>query len=60
MEDSGAILCAEISAAAIVIQYWDDSVPVAVWITIILAVIVALNSFVVSGYGEAEFIFCSW
>ncbi|RPA82636.1 hypothetical protein BJ508DRAFT_414052 [Ascobolus immersus RN42] len=58
--NAGAVLCAEISAAAVVIQYWDDSVPVAVWITIILVVIVALNSFVVAGYGEAEFIFCSF
>lgn len=57
---AGVVLCAEISAASIVIGYWDDSVHVGVWIAIILVVIVALNSFVVGGYGEAEFIFASF
>ena len=44
-----------------VIGYWDRDgvVHVAVWITIILVTIAALNSFVVGGYGEAEFIFAS-
>lgn len=51
------LVAAEISAAATVIQYWTTAVPVAVWITIILIVVVFLNIFVVSIYGEAEFWF---
>lgn len=52
-------ICAEVSAAAIVITYWTTSVSVGVWITIILAGILALNIFSVKGYGEGEFIFAS-
>ena len=51
------LISAEISAASIVIQYWTESVPVAVWITILLVVVILLNIFVVSIYGEAEFWF---
>lgn len=40
-------------------SYWPKSVPVAVWITIFLGIIVALNIFVVSWYGESEFWFAS-
>jgi len=43
----------------VIIGYWDTTVHVGVWIAIILVVIIALNSFVVGGYGEAEFIFAS-
>nr|POE80842.1 putative proline-specific permease put4 [Quercus suber]POE80848.1 putative proline-specific permease put4 [Quercus suber] len=57
---SALTLCAEVSAASIVIDFWTDgSINPAVWITIILVVIVALNIFAVSIYGEAEFIFAS-
>ncbi|KAM3418571.1 hypothetical protein BST61_g4547 [Cercospora zeina] len=52
-------LCAEISAASVVIGFWNDSINQAAWITIILAVIIGLNVFAVSIYGEAEFIFAS-
>ena len=52
-------LCAEISAAAIVIGFWNDTINQAAWITLILALIVCLNIFAVSIYGEAEFIFAS-
>ncbi|BFZ60248.1 hypothetical protein YB2330_001277 [Saitoella coloradoensis] len=50
-------VCAEVSAAALVIDYWNSPVHVAVWITIILFGILALNIFSVKGYGEGEFIF---
>ncbi|ODV60729.1 uncharacterized protein ASCRUDRAFT_91486 [Ascoidea rubescens DSM 1968] len=50
---------AEISAGAMVIQYWTSDVPVAVWITILWLVIVALNFFAVQYYGEVEFWFAS-
>ncbi|KAK3072312.1 hypothetical protein LTR53_007045 [Teratosphaeriaceae sp. CCFEE 6253] len=53
------LVAAETTAGAIVLQYWTDSVPVAVWITIILLVILSLNIFAVSLFGEAEFWFAS-
>ncbi|KAL4962699.1 amino acid permease/ SLC12A domain-containing protein [Aspergillus stella-maris] len=49
----------EITAAALVLEYWDTPVPVAGWITIFLVVIVALNYFPVQVYGETEFWFAS-
>ncbi|KAG0137509.1 amino acid permease/ SLC12A domain-containing protein [Tuber indicum] len=52
-------VCAEVSAALLLIEYWTDDVNKAVWIVIILVVIFLLNIFVVEGYGEAEFIFAS-
>ncbi|KAK3493056.1 amino acid permease/ SLC12A domain-containing protein [Neurospora hispaniola] len=54
-------LCAEISAASLVIGFWEgaQSVNVAVWISIIWVVIIFLNIFAVSLYGEAEFWFAS-
>ncbi|KAI4147461.1 MAG: hypothetical protein L6R39_003106 [Caloplaca ligustica] len=53
------LVASEVSAASVVISYWPNPVPVAVWITIVLAVIVLLNIFVVSWYGESEFWFAS-
>ena len=53
------LLAAEVTAAAIIIQYWTEAVPVAVWILIILLVILALNIIAVSFFGEAEFWFAS-
>jgi amino acid transporter len=54
-------LCAEISAASVVIQYWPgaDHISVAVWISIIIVVVICLNIFAVNIYGEAEFVFAS-
>lgn len=45
----------EISAAALIIDYWPNGVPTAVWITILFVTIVALNCLPVRVYGEAEF-----
>lgn len=55
------ILCAEISAAAVVIQFWNGAVDinVAAWISMIIVIVVTLNIFTISVYGEAEFIFAS-
>ncbi|UPK95644.1 hypothetical protein LCI18_006579 [Fusarium solani-melongenae] len=50
---------AEITAASLVIEYWNPPVHAAVWIAVILVVIVALNCFPVSVYGEVEFWFAS-
>jgi amino acid transporter len=54
-------LCAEISAASLLIGFWDQQTRIspAVWITIIIVLIICLNIFAVSIYGEAEFIFAS-
>ncbi len=54
-------ICAEISAASLVIGYWPGAadLSVAIWISILLALIIALNIFAVAIYGEAEFIFAS-
>jgi yeast amino acid transporter len=54
-----ATLCVEISAAALLIQFWTTSVNAGVWIAIIIVLVICLNIFAVSIYGEAEFIFAS-
>ncbi|KAF3064262.1 putative proline-specific permease put4 [Daldinia childiae] len=51
----GISVAYEITAAAVVISYWPTTVPVAVWITIMLAVIITLNFFPVGVYAEVEF-----
>ena len=58
---SAITLCAEISAASIVIQFWDGAkgINVAAWISIIIVVVLCLNIFAVAIYGEAEFVFAS-
>ncbi|KAL7271633.1 hypothetical protein RUND412_005597 [Rhizina undulata] len=53
------LVAAETTAAALVIEYWTTSVHPAVWITIILVIILALNIFAVALYGESEFWFGS-
>lgn len=52
-------ICAEASAAATLVQYWDDQTSPAAWISIVIAVVVSLNVFAVSIFGEAEFIFAT-
>lgn len=53
------ILPAELSAAAVLINYWNKEINNAVWITICLVVVVAINALGAGAYGEAEFIFAS-
>ncbi|KAG8422875.1 hypothetical protein J3459_009969 [Metarhizium acridum] len=53
------LIGAEATAAGIVIDYWGANVNIAVWITIVLAVILFLNIIAVSFFGEAEFWFAS-
>ncbi|KAI0205963.1 amino acid permease [Astrocystis sublimbata] len=53
------LIAAECTAGAIVISYWTETVPVAVWIAIQLVVILFLNIVAVSWFGEAEFWFAS-
>jgi preprotein translocase subunit Sec61beta len=47
---------AELSAAATLIQFWDEKTNPAVWITVFLVVIVALNFSAVKLYGEVSFL----
>ncbi|KAI1871884.1 hypothetical protein JX265_005870 [Neoarthrinium moseri] len=55
----GIIAAYEITTATILINYWPHSVHKAVWITIIMVIIIALNAFPVRVYAEAEFWFAS-
>lgn len=58
---SSITLCAEIAAAALIIQYWNGAqgINIVAWISLIIVLVVSLNIFAVSVYGEAEFIFAS-
>jgi amino acid transporter len=53
----GILVPSEITAAGLVIEYWNPPVHIAVWITIMIIVIVGLNCFPVKYYGETEFWF---
>ncbi|KAJ9136921.1 Proline permease [Pleurostoma richardsiae] len=53
----GILVPYEVTAAGLVINYWHNSVNIAVWITIMLVVIIALNFLPVRFYGETEFWF---
>lgn len=53
----GITLPTEITAAALVIEYWNTSVNPAVWITIFSLVVISFNFCGVRFYGEAEFWF---
>ncbi len=59
--NSAITLCAEISAASVVIQFWNDAqdINVAAWISIIIVLVICLNIFAVAIYGEAEFCFAA-
>jgi amino acid transporter len=51
------LVCTEITVTAIIIEYWTDKVPIAVWIIIFIALLVTLNFLAVKFYGETEFWF---
>lgn len=53
----GIIVAYEITAASIIIDYWPNNIGLAVWITIMIVVIVALNLCPVGFYAESEFWF---
>lgn len=55
----GILVPYEITAAGLVIDYWDSPVNIGVWMTILLVVIVGLNFLPVAVYGETEFWFAS-
>ncbi|KAL4946739.1 proline-specific permease [Aspergillus oleicola] len=53
------LLASEVTAAGLIIEYWNPPVSVGVWIAIVLVVILALNVFAVQWYGESEFWFAA-
>lgn len=53
------ILPAELSAAAVLINFWNTTINNAAWISICLVVVVTINLFGAGAYGEAEFWFAS-
>ncbi|KAI0094677.1 amino acid permease [Irpex rosettiformis] len=53
------ILPAELSAAAVLMNFWNQTVNNAVWIVMCLVVVIFINLFGAGAYGEAEFIFAS-
>ncbi|KAF2716029.1 amino acid permease [Polychaeton citri CBS 116435] len=46
----------ELTAAGLTIQFWNDSINNAVWVTVFLVVVCIVQFFGVRGYGEVEFI----
>ncbi|KIK28632.1 hypothetical protein PISMIDRAFT_590582 [Pisolithus microcarpus 441] len=48
---------AELSAAAILVNYWHPNVNDAVWVAICIIVVLTINLLGAGAYGEAEFIF---
>lgn len=50
---------AEISAAAILINYWNKTVNNSVWVVMCLVVVLTINMLGAGAYGEAEFVFAS-
>lgn len=56
----GITIPTEISASAILIQYWDTdaSINPAAWISILLVLVIGVNFLGVKYYGETEFWFC--
>lgn len=45
----------ELTATGLIIQYWDKSIPIAIFIAIFWVLIIVLNMLPVSCYGETEF-----
>lgn len=50
---------AELSAAAILIDYWHPNVNNALWVAICIFVVLTINMLGAGAYGEAEFVFAS-
>lgn len=50
-----AVLPFELVVAAMTVQYWRQDVSPAVWVTLFLVLIIAINIFGVLGFAEEEF-----
>ncbi|KAF9630709.1 AAT family amino acid transporter [Lasiodiplodia theobromae] len=55
----GILIPYEVTAASLVVDYWETDFPIAALITIMITLIVVLNLLPVSVYGETEFWFVS-
>ncbi|KAG1803965.1 amino acid permease/ SLC12A domain-containing protein [Suillus subaureus] len=53
------MITSEISAAALLINYWNHTVNNSVWVVMCLVVVLTINMLGAGAYGEAEFIFAS-
>ncbi|PPQ72714.1 hypothetical protein CVT26_003009 [Gymnopilus dilepis] len=53
------VLPAELSAASVLIGFWNKEISPAVWITVCMVVVIVINLLGAGAYGEAEFIFAS-
>lgn len=52
------VLPFELTAATVTIEFWDpeQKINIAIWISIFLVSVIAINFFGVKGYGEVEFV----
>ncbi|KAG1867740.1 amino acid permease/ SLC12A domain-containing protein, partial [Suillus subluteus] len=55
----GWMITSEISAAALLINYWNHTVNDSVWVVMCLVVVLTINMLGAGAYGETEFIFAS-
>ncbi|KFA56217.1 hypothetical protein S40293_00004, partial [Stachybotrys chartarum IBT 40293] len=55
----GIFVAYDITAASLIIEFWNPPISPAVWITVMIVVVVALNLMPVAVYGETEFYFAS-
>ncbi|KAF5313268.1 hypothetical protein D9619_003037 [Psilocybe cf. subviscida] len=53
------VLPAELSAASVLIGYWNHDINPAVWVAVCMVVVIVINLLGAGAYGEAEFIFAS-
>lgn len=53
------VLPAELSAASVLIGFWNHHISPAVWVAICMVVVIVINLLGAGAYGEAEFIFAS-
>ncbi|KAH7924877.1 hypothetical protein BV22DRAFT_1119908 [Leucogyrophana mollusca] len=49
----------ELSAASVIISYWDKTTNPSVWIVVCAIVVITINMLGAGAYGEAEFVFAS-
>lgn len=52
-----SVLPLEVIAASLTIEYWNNTLPRSIFVTIFLLIILTINMFGVKGYGEAEYVF---
>ncbi|KAJ1337707.1 putative amino acid permease [Microdochium nivale] len=50
------VLPFELIAAGLTIRFWNDTIPIAVWVSVFLVLLCLIQIFGVRGYGEVEFV----